>query len=111
MFNCAANRLSSYRNNSFRLEILSSSTQSLPMMVNDTIVTGCRRGGRVVQWCWVNFQCRGVSLIWIIVGQGPTVLAVGAGEVCLDIFSLIYLSQRTVKPKTTNQPSTGCRLN
>ena len=27
---------------------------------------------------------------WIIVGQGPTVLAVGAGGVCLDIFSLIY---------------------
>ena len=21
------------------------------------------RGGRVVQWCWVNFQCRGVLLI------------------------------------------------
>ena len=36
-------------------------------------------GGRVVRWCWVNFQCRGVLLIWIIVGQGPTALAVGAG--------------------------------
>ena len=44
------------------------------------------RGGRVVRWCWVNFQCRGVPLIWIIVGQGPTALAVGAGWVCLDIF-------------------------
>ena len=40
--------------------------------------------------CWVNFQCRGVLLIWIIVGQGPTVLAVGAGGGCLDIFSLVY---------------------
>ena len=40
--------------------------------------------------CWVNFQCRGVLLIWIIVGQGPTALAVGAGGVCLDIFSLVY---------------------
>ena len=31
--------------------------------------------------CWVNFQCQGVLLhvIWIIVGQGPTVLAAGAG--------------------------------
>ena len=47
-------------------------------------------GGRVVRWCWVNFQCRGVLLIWIIVGQGPTVLAVGAGGGCLDIFSLAY---------------------
>ena len=40
--------------------------------------------------CWVNFQCRGVLLIWIIVGQGPIALAVGAGGGCLDIFSLIY---------------------
>ena len=40
--------------------------------------------------CWVNFQCWGVLLIWIIVGQGPIVLAVGAGGGCLDIFSLIY---------------------
>ena len=40
--------------------------------------------------CWVNFQCQGVLLIWITVGQGPIVLAVGAGGGCLDIFSLIY---------------------
>ena len=45
--------------------------------------------GRVVRRCWVNFQCRGVLLIWIIVGQGPTALVVGAGGGCLDIFSLI----------------------
>ena len=32
----------------------------------------------------------GVLLIWIIIGQGPTVLAVGAGGDCLDIFSLNY---------------------
>ena len=77
--------------------------------------------------CWVNFQCWGVLLIWIIVGQGPIVLAVGAGGGCLGIFSLIYhfsflspslweraryrlkycLSQRAVKPKATNQP-TNC---
>ena len=47
-------------------------------------------GGRVVRWCWVNFKCRGVLLIWIRVGQGPTTLEVGAGGGCLDIFSLIY---------------------
>ena len=29
--------------------------------------------------CWVNFQCRGVLLVWMIVGQGPIALAVGAG--------------------------------
>ena len=49
------------------------------------------RGGRVVRWCWVNFQCRGVLLIWIIVGQGLTVLSVGAGGGSLVIFfSLLY---------------------
>ena len=41
-----------------------------------------RRGGRVVRRCWVIFQCRGVLIIWIIVGQGPVALAVGAGGVC-----------------------------
>ena len=44
-------------------------------------------GGQVVQLCWVNFQCQRVLLIWIIVGQGPIALAVGAGGGCLDIFS------------------------
>ena len=28
--------------------------------------------------------------IWITVGQGPIVLAVGAGGGCLDIFTLVY---------------------
>ena len=32
-----------------------------------------------MRWCWVNFQCLGVLLISILVGQGPTVLAVFAG--------------------------------
>ena len=48
-------------------------------------------GGRVERRCWVNFQCRGVLLVWMIVGQGPIALAVGAGGVSLDIFSLICL--------------------
>ena len=80
-------------------------------------------GGRVVRWSWVNFQCRGVLLVWIRVGQGPTV-AVGAGGGCLDIFTLIYpfsslspsLWETTryrlkyclkwsLSPKTTNQPN------
>ena len=33
---------------------------------------------------------RGILLIWVIVGQGPVALAVGAGGGCLDIFSLVY---------------------
>ena len=32
----------------------------------------------------------GRPTIWIIVGQGPTALAVGAGGGCFDIFTLIY---------------------
>ena len=39
----------------------------------------CHESGRVVRRCWVNFQCRGVLRIWIIIGQGPIALAVGAG--------------------------------
>ena len=50
-----------------------------------------RGGGWVLRWCWVNFQCRGVFLIWLTVGQGPTALAVGAGGGCFDIFTIIYL--------------------
>ena len=48
----------------------------------------------------VNFQCRGVLLIWITVGQGPIVLAVGAGGVFGHFFSRLsflfsfYLSGR-----------------
>ena len=44
----------------------------------------------MVRWCWVNFQCQGVLLIWIIVGQGPTVLAVGANWGGFDICSLVH---------------------
>ena len=32
----------------------------------------------------------GRPTIWMIVGQGPIVLTVGAGGGCLDIFTLIY---------------------
>ena len=32
----------------------------------------------------------GRPTIWMIVGQGPIALAVGAGGGCLDIFALIY---------------------
>ena len=45
-----------------------------------------------MRWCWVRFRCRGVLLFWSRVGQGPSVLAVGAGGSFLDIFSLVYHS-------------------
>ena len=52
--------------------------------------------GRVVRWSWVNFQCR-ASCSLDIVGQGPIMLAVGAGGGCFDIllssiFFLLFLS-------------------
>ena len=34
----------------------------------------------------VNLPVPGRPTIWMIVGQGPIVLAVGAGGGCLDIF-------------------------
>ena len=37
-----------------------------------------------------NLPVPGRPTIWMIVEQGPTVLAVGAGGGCLDIFTLIY---------------------
>ena len=72
-----------------------------------------------------KLQVPGRPAIWITVGQGPTALTIGAGGGCLDIFTLIYpfspesfslslgdgpieteiLSQRAVKPKTTNIPT------
>ena len=55
-----------------------------------TLIYPFSGGGRVVRWSWVNFQCRGVLLVWIRVGQGPTALAAGAGGGCLDIFTLNY---------------------
>ena len=41
-----------------------------------------------MQWCWVNFQCRGVLLNWERVGQVPAALVVGVGS--LDVFSFGY---------------------
>ena len=37
-----------------------------------------------------NFSVPGRPTIWMIVEQRPSVLAVGAGGGCLDIFTLIY---------------------
>ena len=34
---------------------------------------------------------QGRPTVWMMVGQGPIALAVGAGGSCLDIFTLLYL--------------------
>ena len=38
-----------------------------------------------------NLSVPGRPTIWMIVGKGPTALTVGAGGVCVDISTLIYL--------------------
>ena len=58
----------------------------LPLFLHCCFTSTVIGGSRVVRRCWVNFQCRGVLLIWIVVGQGPIELAVSAGGGCLDIF-------------------------
>ena len=46
----------------------------------------------------------GRPTIWIIVGQGPTALAVGAGGGCLDIFSLVYHFSFFLLPLSGRRP-------
>ena len=59
----------------------------LPVPGRPTIwITVGHGGGRVVRRYWVNFQYWGVLLIWIIVGQGVIVLALGAGGVVWTFF-------------------------
>ena len=62
----------------------------------------------MVRWCWVNFQCRDFILIWLIVRQGPTALAVGKGGGCLDIFTLIYLFSPLSPSLWETARYTGC---
>ena len=49
-------------------------------------MTGWSGGAKVLG----KLPVPGRTTIFIIVGQGPTVLSVGAGWGCLDIFALLY---------------------
>ena len=56
--------------------------------------TGCSHGWLGQAMVLGSFQCRGILLLWYMVGQGPAVLAAGAGWVgCFLFFSsrLSYL--------------------
>ena len=61
--------------------------------------------GRVVRRFWVDLHCRDVLLIWIIVRQGPIVLTVGAGGVCLDIIFLSSFSSLFFLPLSGRRPN------
>ena len=65
--------------NLYRYEYRIEKTDRYPALITTSVFLRQRVGGGGVRRCWVNFQCLGVLLIWIIVGQGPIVLAVGAG--------------------------------
>ena len=71
-------------------QFISFDNEEFYILYSQTCLKGSR-GGQVERRCWVNFQCRGVLLVWMIVWQGPIALAVGAGGGCLDIFSLTHL--------------------
>ena len=77
----------------------------LPCML--IVQTRTPGGGRVVQWCWVNFQCRGVLLIRIIVGQAPTALVVGAGGVVWTFFLSTVISYFYL-PLSGRRPDIDC---
>ena len=59
----------------------------LPVPGRPTILRGWSGGAMVLG----KLPRPGRPTIWVIVGQGPTALAVGAGGGCLDIFTLLYL--------------------
>ena len=50
-----------------------------------------KRGWSVGAMVLGKLPVPGPPTIWMIVGQGPVAFAVGAGEGCLDIFTLLYL--------------------
>ena len=64
---------------------------SITYTLNVSENTFCPRGWSGGAMVLGRLPMPGPPTIWMIVGQGPTVLAVGAGGVCLDIFTLIYL--------------------
>ena len=49
----------------------------------------------------------GRPTIWMIVGQGPIALAVGAGGGCLDIFTLLYPFS-SLSPLSVRRPDIDC---
>ena len=55
-----------------------------------------------------SFQCRGVLLLWHMVGQGPAVLAAGAGQVGYFLFFIFFIS--SIISSFPNASSVGRRL-
>ena len=58
---------------------------SKPCLEGSNVRGGCSGGAKVLG----KLPVRGRPTIWMIVGQGPIALAIGAGRGCLDIFTLL----------------------
>ena len=72
-------------------------------LLTTTVPTG-NWGGWVLQWCWINFPFLGILLIWITVGQGLTVLAVGVGGLFGYIFFLLTIISLFFLPLSARRP-------
>ena len=64
---------------------------------------GCRNTNIFCRWLGRamvlgSFQCRGVLLLWNMVGQGPAVLAAGAGQVLLFLVVVFFFFCHLVYP-------------
>ena len=60
------------------------------LAIKDSVVDITDRGRSIGAMVLGKLPVLGRPTIRIIVGQGPIVLAVGAGGGCLDIFTLVY---------------------
>ena len=67
----------------------------LPEPGRPTILITRARGGGGGRWCWVKLPVPGRPIIWMIVGQGPIALAVGAGLVVWTFLLSSILSPLT----------------
>ena len=58
-----------------------------------------------------SFQCQGVLLLWNTVGQGPAVVAAGAGRVgCFFVVVVFFLAISPILSSFSNASSVGRRL-
>ena len=54
-----------------------------------------------------SFQCRGILLLWHMVGQGPAVLVAGAGRVGYFFFCVFFFFILSVLSSFSNVSSLG----
>ena len=76
----------------FELSLLKCSFITCSVLLTSVIIAVSleRKGWSGSAMVLGKFPVPGRPTIWVIVGQEPTALAVGAGGDCLDIFTVIY---------------------